>query len=172
MTGWLAEQLPDILARDPLVRAFAGAGEALADSVRSRIDGLEYFVDIDYADAAMLAYLGSWLGLALDPRDDTALQRSLLRAMGSVLPRRGTKAELVVLLEAMTGERVEVEDGGGVYGPGDHVPAYDSTVRARLREPGLLGRERLAAILMQELPVGVSLELDFAETPEGAADVS
>jgi hypothetical protein len=107
----------------------------------------------------MLIYLGGWLGFLFDPLDTPAVHRPLLRAIGKLLVKRGTKEGVRELVEQLTGGDVSIEDGGGVFGPGQDVPEQDLTVRVEISRLGPVRKERLRAIIERELPIGARLDL-------------
>lgn len=162
MNGWLLAQLPRAMTGSTVVRAFVEAAEGAGDSFRTQLDGLEWQLDADLAPPEMITYLAGWLGFSLDRLDDPALRRPLLRALGRQLVHRGTPAALVELLTELTGGPVIVTDGGGVFAPGQEVPAETGVVRAELSRLGPVDVERLRAIVARELPIGVRLELVLA----------
>ena len=118
-SGWLVEQLPRVMAADPVLRELVRAFEEVHDTVRERIDAIEHQVDTGLASPEMLSFLGSWLGVMLEPTDPAEYRRSLVREVGKLLGWRGTRFGVEALLEAATGARVTVLDAGGVYGTGD-----------------------------------------------------
>jgi phage tail-like protein len=142
-----------------LVQAFVAAAEHTGDSVRSQLDALEYQLDPDLASPEMLIYLGGWLGFLFDPLDTPGVHRPLLRAIGKLLVKRGTEEGVRELVEQLTGGEVSVEDGGGIFGPGQDVPEQDLTVRVEISRLGPVRRERLRAIIERELPIGARLDL-------------
>jgi phage tail-like protein len=167
MTGWLVAQLPRSMAADPVLRGFASAFEEVADSVRERIDGIEHQVDTGLATPEMLQFLASWLGLELEPTDPPEYQRSLVREVGRLLGWRGTRYGVAGLLEAATGSRVIVTDGGGVYGQHDTVPPPDPVVTVRLDHTGHLSERQVRRFLEAELPLGAQIELDVRFPAQG-----
>jgi phage tail-like protein len=160
VNGWLVSQLPRAMAGDPVVRGFVTAFEEVADSVRDRIDSIEHQVDTGLATPEMLQFLASWLGLQLEPTDPPEYQRSLVREVGRLLGWRGTRYGIEGLLEAATGARVTVTDGGGVYGLRDPIPPADPVVKVRLDHTGHLSERQVRGFLEAELPLGAQLELD------------
>lgn len=159
--GWLVTQLPRALAADPVVHGFVSAFEEVAGSVRDRVDGIEHQVDVGLATPEMLYFLASWLGLELEPTDSPGYQRALLREVGRLLGWRGTRYGVEGLLEAATGARVSVVDGGGVYGYADPVPPPDPVVTVRLDHTGHLSERQVRGFLEAELPLGAELELEI-----------
>ena len=89
--GWLVEQLPRVMAADPVLRDFVTAFEQVHDTVRERIDAIEHQVDTGLASPEMLQYLGSWLGIMLEPTDPADYRRTLVREVGKLLGWRGTR---------------------------------------------------------------------------------
>lgn len=158
--GWFVAQLPRAMSEDPVLRGFATAFEEMADTVRERIDSIEHQVDTGLATPEMLQFLASWLGLELEPTDPPEYQRSLVREVGRLLGWRGTRHGIEGLLEAATGSRVTVTDGGGVYGGDDRVPPYDPVVVVRLDHTGHLSERQVRGFLEAELPLGAKVELD------------
>ncbi|MEJ3750440.1 phage tail protein [Actinomycetes bacterium KLBMP 9797] len=165
-TGWLVEQLPRAMAADPVLRGFTAAFEEVADTVLARVDGIEHQVDAGLATPEMLQFLGSWLGLFLERTDPLPYRRELVRQVGRLLGWRGTRYGIEGLLEAATGARVTVSDGGGVYGRREPVPPPDPVVRVSLEHTGHLSERQVRGFLDAELPLGAVLELDVRFQPE------
>jgi phage tail-like protein len=166
--GWLVRQLPRAMAEDDVLARFTAAFEDVADGVHARIDQIVAHVDVGLAPPETLRYLGSWLGLQLEPRDPIEVQRNLVREMGRLLGWRGTRIGVEGLLAAATGSRVTVTDTGGVFGQRDQVPPADNRVRVRLDHTGHLDEQQVRALLAQELPLGAVLELDVRFPQAGA----
>jgi phage tail-like protein len=165
MTGWLLGQLPREMAADQVIAGFVLGCEEVADSLRDRVSSIEHELDVDLAAPEMLSYMASWLGaelqtiVAADDPGAAEAQRRLIRAIGRVLGRRGTRLGVELLLEALTGSRVEVSDSGGVYGLRDTVPPPDDAVRIELTDSGGLSERQILAFLAEELPIGARVEL-------------
>lgn len=160
MSGWLVSQLPRAMVADPVLHGFAAAFEEVADTVRVRIDGIEHQVDAGLATPEMLQFLASWLGLVLEPTDPPPYRRALVREVGRLLGWRGTRHGIEGLLEAATGARVTVVDGGGIYGRLDEIPPPDQVVKVSLDHTGHLSEAQVRGFLEAELPLGAELELD------------
>jgi len=173
--GWLIDQLPAVMRRDPVVAGFVRAFEEIGGSIRAQVSDVEYELDVDLASTEMLSYLASWLGVEIDTAlvasDDPQLrnaQRRLIRAVGRALVWRGTRRGVETLLEALTDSRVDVSDSGGIFGAADRVPAASDVVRIDMDHLGSLTRQQILAFLADELPVGTRVELHVRSEQGGA----
>ena len=166
---WLVEQLPRTMAQDPVLRNFVTAFEEVADTVRERIDSIEHQVDTGLASPEMLQFLGSWLGLELEPTDPAEYRRSMVREVGRLLGWRGTRYGVEALLEAATGARVTVLDVGGVYGQNDAVPPENPVVVVQMDHTGHLTERQVLGFLQSELPLGAQVQLDVRFQPQQKA---
>lgn len=166
--GWLVEQLPRVMATDPVLHDLVSAFEQVHDTVRERIDAIEYQVDTGLASPEMLQFLGSWLGVMLEPTDPAEYRRSMVREVGKLLGWRGTRFGVEALLAAATGARVTVVDAGGVYGAADKVPPPDPVVVVQMDHTGHLTERQVMAFLESELPLGAKVQLDVRFQPQPA----
>ncbi|HET9656115.1 MAG TPA: phage tail protein [Kineosporiaceae bacterium] len=165
-TGWLVGQLPRAMAADPVIAGVAGICEEIADTLRAGVDGIGHHLDLATSPDPMVRYLASWVGADLDPGISLARQQELLRATGPLLSRRGTRYGLELLLEALTGSRVRVGDGGGVFAE-DRLPPPDPRVLVEIDDPGELSAQQLLTMIGAEVPVGTVVELRIAGRPVG-----
>ena len=138
---WLVDQLPRVMSADPVLHDLVLAFEEVADTVRERIDNIEYQMDTGLASPEMLQFLGSWLGVELEPTDPAEYRRSMVREVGRLLGWRGTRFGVEALLEAATGARVTVNDSGGVFGRNDTIPPADPVVVVQMDHTGHLTDE-------------------------------
>ena len=159
MSGWLVEQLPRCLAADPFVPRLVGVTEELADSVRSRIDGIEHFLDVGLAPPELVRWLGGWLGLVVEPSLPEDRQRQLVRVAGRELGWRGTRRGLERLVSALTGGPVRVSDGGGAFPAGEAPASGGGPVVVQIERTGGVDERGLLAFIEAELPVGAVVEL-------------
>jgi len=164
--GWLVDQLPQVLRQEKLLRAFAAAGEEVAGTLRGEVDALEAQLDPDTATPEMLAYLAAWFGYELDPADDPALLRALLHQVGRIVRYRGTAGSLRELAEILSGGPATVTEPGWTRTGARAAPAGGiPVVRVELTDYGPLGRQRIAAILAREMPIGVGLAVSVRADP-------
>jgi phage tail-like protein len=157
---WLVDNLPRAMAQDPVIRDFVLAFQEVADTVRERIDSVEHQMDTGLASPEMLQFLGSWLGVELEPTDPAEYRRSMVREVGRLLGWRGTRYGVEALLEAATGARVTVVDVGGIYGRNDNVPAENPVVVVQMDHTGHLTERQVLGFLQSELPLGAQVQLD------------
>jgi phage tail-like protein len=166
--GWLVDNLPRVMANDTVLRDLVTAFEQVHGTVRERIDAIEHQVDTGLATPEMLGYLGSWLGVTLEPTDPAEYRRTLVREVGKLLGWRGTKYGVEALLEAATGARVTVIDAGGVFGSNDPVPPPDPVVVVQMDHTGHLTEKQVMAFLQSEVPLGARVQLDVRFQPQPA----
>jgi phage tail-like protein len=165
---WLVDQLPRVMSADPVLRDLVLAFEEVADTVRERIDNVEYQMDTGLASPEMLQYLGAWLGVELEPTDPAEYRRSMVREVGRLLGWRGTRFGVEGLLAAATGARVTVIDSGGVFGRNDTVPPADATVVVQMDHTGHLTERQVLGFLQSEMPLGARIQLDVRFQPKPA----
>jgi hypothetical protein len=86
--------------------------------------------------------------------------------VGRLLGWRGTRHGIEGLLEAATGSRVTVTDGGGIFGREDRLPPPSPVVTVKLDHTGHLTEQQVLRFLEAELPIGSKVELDVRFKPE------
>ena len=165
---WLVDQLPRVMSADPVLHDLVLAFEEVADTVRERIDNIEYLMDTGLASPVLLQFLGSWRGVELEPTDPAEYRRSMVREVGRLLGWRGTRFGVEALLEAATGARVTVTDNGGVYGRNDPVPPADPVVVVQMDHTGHLTERQVLGFLQSEMPLGARVQLDVRFQPQPA----
>lgn len=159
--GWLVEQLPGALSTDPFVPRFVGIFEEIAGTLRQRVEGLEHVLDVGLAPPEFVRWMGTWLGLTVQPSLPEDRQRTLVAAAGTLWVWRGTRRGLQGLLEAYTGAVVGIEDSGGVFAAGRGAPGPKRVV-VRLTGSGELDEAHLLELVRRELPPDAALELRVA----------
>ena len=165
--GWLVGQLPVGMRDDDLLVRFTTIFERIGGSLRAGADGVDHIADPTVASPAMLTYMANWLGYDLLDEDVPAdRQRSIVAALGHALPLRGTAAGLRILLEAVTDAPVVVDDPGAVADADGPLPSAGA-VTVTVRSTGHLREHELEALIRDEVPAHLAVEVVFAE--EGAA---
>jgi phage tail-like protein len=133
----LEPTLPPMLRGDDFLERFTDALDDVLAPALCALDNLPAYLDPELAPPDFLAWLGSWLGMALD--DDWPLdrRRTMVAHAAALYERRGTVAGLADLVALYTGARPEIVEGGGVSWsatPGGSLPgtaAPTVVVRAR-----------------------------------------
>jgi phage tail-like protein len=164
--GYLERNLPMAMARDDFLVRYTRIADQLAATTSEAVDGIGHHLDLNLADAQMIQYLASWVGLALDPERGAPRMRQAVRDAVEGLGWRGTARGLEAYLRALTGSRVRVEDSGGVWiVPDEKAPDFDPVVTVHLPRGGELSRERLAELAAEELPVGTRVRVVHPDDP-------
>lgn len=157
--GWLVGQLPMGMRDDDLLVRMTSIFEHVGGTLRAGADGTENVADRTVTTPDMLQYMSRWFGPSvLDPGLPMIQQRRVLGALGRALPRRGTAAGLRLLLEALTGDDVDIIDPGGVGREGERS-GHDGTVEVRIASTGHLREEEIAALVRDEVPAHLGVRL-------------
>lgn len=180
--GWLVGQLPVGMRDDDRLVRFTTIFERLGATLRASADGVEHVVDPTVTTPGMLALLGAWLGydvvdddlptgtdLVTDPveaRKHIDRQRRIVAASGRALPWRGTARGLHLLLEAITGGPVQIEESGGVIASGERHEA-DGVVTVRLPSTGHLRHHELVALIRDEVPAHLAVHVIVTSSKPG-----
>jgi phage tail-like protein len=156
--GWLANQLPRALSEDHFTRNLLRIFEDVGDSVRRPVLSFANNLDAGLAPMEFIRWMGDWLALTVPASLSEQRQRDLLSVAGAMWKLRGTRAALVRLLETITGDAVEIDDGGGVFGEGE-APPNSKRVVIDLAARGGLSDEQILEFVRRETPANVTVEL-------------
>jgi phage tail-like protein len=156
---WMLRQLPvQMLSQDFFVR-FVSIFQQLGTSLLDDADSVDHVADLSVAPTGTVPWLGSWIGVdSIDKSMPDELQRRIVSVAASTLTRRGTTTGLRVFLELLSGDDVELEEGGGVWRAGD-VPEDTAWVRMHVRTTGLLEPAAFVEMVRDEIPAHVRAEL-------------
>ncbi|WP_157041776.1 phage tail protein [Nitriliruptor alkaliphilus] len=163
--GWLVGQLPVGMRDDDLLVRFTTIFERIGATLRAGADGIEHIVDPTVTTPGMLALLGTWLGYdVLDDDLPIDRQRRIVTALGRALPWRGTAEGLRLVLEAITGGPVEIDDPGCVLAA-DEGHQSDGRVVVRLGSTGHLRHHELVALVRDEVPAHLGVDVVVSSDP-------
>lgn len=158
---WMLGQLPMGMLDDELFVRFVSIFQEVATSYVEGADNIPNIVDPTVAPVPALSWLASWLGVTwIEPSLPDDVQRRLVRECGKALAWRGTRRGLEILLNAVTGSDVVVEESGAVrHGiePGARAPA--SSVRVTVRSTGWMSDEDFVELVTDEVPANVHCEI-------------
>lgn len=162
----IGSYLPALYQEDDLTqRLLAGLDEVLAP-VFATLDALPAYLDPGTAPEDFLAWVGSWLGLVLDPEWSPQRRRAVVAEASRLYGLRGTAAGLRELLALVSDADIEVSDSGGVAVselPGGELPGTpEPTVTVRLHGLKQDAVDALLPLIRAWRPahVLVSLQLD------------
>ncbi|NHZ64615.1 phage tail protein [Massilia genomosp. 1] len=156
----LMEYLPAVYQRaeagpDNFLRALVGVLETGTQELDQRIAAMGSMIDPHTAPLAWLDFVARWLGLAWDDALDEQQKRRLLMRADALAARRGTRAGLATLLDALVPGRYRIADLsaqhgfaslGGAACRGSALPAILAGLPASalaLNRKAILGKGRL-----------------------------
>lgn len=158
---WMLGQLPMGMLDDELFVRFVSIFQDVATSLVEGADNIPNIVDPTVAPVPALSWLASWLGVNwIEPSLADDVQRRLVRECGRALAWRGTREGLEILLRAVTGGEVTVEENGSIrHGlePGTHAP--DPSVRVAVQSTGWMSADDFVELVTDEVPANVHCEI-------------
>ncbi|MBN9608698.1 MAG: hypothetical protein BGO26_11460 [Actinobacteria bacterium 69-20] len=159
---WLVNQLPVGMLNSEFFVRFVSIFQELAETLMDGADQIEHVPDATVTPTPLLAYLASWIDVrTVDPSLAEDVQRVILRSSAKALALRGTKSGLEQYLRMLSGDKAQVEDGGGVWGEGASPAdvAEVAWVRMRVTGTGHLSEDEFVALVRDEIPAHVRAEL-------------
>lgn len=156
---WLLGQLPVGMVQEDFFRRFVSIFQEMASTSLDDVDNLVHVPDPSVAPTPLLPWLGAWVGTpAIDSSLPELVQRDLVRTGSAGLAWRGTRRGLVPFLELVAGGPISLVETGGIWREGE---AHRVPPRVAIRMPsaGWLNDEDLLALVREEVPVNVELEL-------------
>ncbi|HTX63815.1 MAG TPA: phage tail protein [Acidimicrobiales bacterium] len=158
---WLLGQLPMGMLDDELFVRFASIFQEVATSLVEGADNVPNVVDATVAPVPALSWLASWLGITwIEPSLPDEVQRRLVRECGKALAWRGTRHGLEILLRAVTGADVVVEESGSMRrGAAPGTPAPAPTVRVQVQSTGWMSDDDFVELVTDEVPANVRCEI-------------
>jgi phage tail-like protein len=159
---WMLNQLPVGMVDSDFFVRFVSIFQELGDSLLADADNVDNVVDLAVAPAAMVRWLGSWIGVeAIDASLPVELQRRIVASSAQTLAWRGTVAGLRRFLELASGGPAQVTDGGGVWRDSE-APADTAWVRMEVASTGWLPERDFMELVRDEVPAHVRAELVVA----------
>jgi phage tail-like protein len=156
--------MPGIYHDDDLCQRFlAGLDEVLAP-VLCVLDNLDAYFDPALAPDDFVAWLATWVGLALDENWGLARQRALVARAAELYSWRGTLRGLAAHVAIYTGAEPEVTDSGGCSWsavPGGDLPGtWPPRVTVRVRASDPADARRVEEIVATAKPAHVEHEVE------------
>jgi phage tail-like protein len=157
--------LPAMLVEDDFTQRFTGGIDDVLAPLVSTLDNFAAYLDPWLAPEDFLAWLGEWVGIAVDPRWPVQRRRAVVARAADLYAWRGTARGLADHLEAVTGVRPEIRDSGATSwsrraGTSDAGPAGGVELVVTL--PGLTEADhaRLTALVRAAVPAHVPVRLE------------
>ncbi len=158
----LGQTLPSLYLGDPFTQSLCEALDGVLAPVLSALDNLPAYLDLSTAPDDLLPWLARWIGMVLDPGQQPARQRELLRSASIRQGWQGTSRGIQQAVEALLGVRVEVIDSGGAAWsvdaqdplPGD--PVATVAVRVFPSDDQQVDEQRLDAVVRAIKPAHVT----------------
>ncbi|MGY1757952.1 phage tail protein [Geodermatophilus sp. SYSU D00803] len=170
--SYLRQYLPDLYREDPdsagFLDRYLAIVEGLLTTLEGQIAGAQVLFDVTALDARHLAWLGTWLGVTVDPGWDQARVRLLLKHAVELHGRRGTVRGLVEAIRLATDPHPDSSIFDGTAAPGFTVRVVEAfTARsapgpspATGEEPAPAAGPRLVTTGRRWLPADGRSELD------------
>lgn len=146
----LLEGVPAILREDAFFHSFVDGLDTVLAPTHATIEDLSSYVDPALCPPDFLAWLGGWLGLAVNDRWPIHRRRVFVNRAMEVYRWRGTRTGIEQAVELYTGAIPVIEENGGAWTsdytddpvPGDPVLRLHVTVRTTDRrvEEALIDR--------------------------------
>jgi len=157
ITTSMIDGLPSVLRADEFTADFVGALDEVLSPIVLAIDGLGDYVDPDSAPVDFLHWLASWFDVELDPSWSEERCRETVKRLARLQLKRGTASGLEELIEALTGEPADVDDGGGVWISPDPNAPLGGAARNDVRIAGVPESMRPTQIVEGFVPRGRSV---------------
>ena len=159
--------LPGMLQEDDFVQRFCGGLDEVLEPVFSVLDSFPAYLDPHTGPREFVAWLGSWLCVAVDDTWPDERVREVVAEAGHAFSRRGTAQGLIDQLAIVVDGEWELDDNGGATwstSPDGELPGSDDPamrVRLRVDDPGAVDVERLDAIIARSKPAHLHHQLEI-----------
>ncbi len=181
--------LPEIYQDEGFANRFLMLLESFWNPISQQIDQVANYFDPFLAPPEMLAWLGAWFGLELEPGLPEARRRDLVAAISAINAQKGTRQGLETLLRMYSGGQVEISEHRDTnfvlgsdtllgyqiaLGTGNRPHSFDVRLTAPLSALPADGspednrkryRQRIEALINQYKPAHTlfALDLEFVE---------
>lgn len=155
------EHLPGIYQENDFLGRFLLIFEHILSPLDRTAGSVANFFDPSLTPPDFLPWLGSWLGLVIDPRMPEENRREILRAAPELYRWRGTKRGLREFIRLCTGIEPEVIEPTLSEIASNRNLAYRFTVRLRVPRGTELQRSYVETIVEAEKPAfaGCTIEI-------------
>ena len=163
--------LPAIYQEDDLTMRWTQAMDSVLSTVITTLDCFDSYLDPLLAPPDFVEWVGSWVGVAVDPEWPESRRRELVRQAAHLFERRGTAAGLRDLVYLNTGVDVDIIEGGATAGslqPGAPLPGSDVgvfVVRLHCVRPSDIDHSRVVALVSANRPAHIPAVVEYTGLP-------
>ena len=165
----LGPALPALYQDDDFAqRLLAGLDDVMAP-IYSTLDNFDAYLDPHLTPDDFLAWLGGWVGIALDESWDVERRRAIVGRAVDLYRMRGTALGLAGQVEIQTGGHVEIVENGATgwsVDPGGELPGSPEplvVVRVTVPDPKGVDAQRLDALVATAKPAHVMHRIEIVK---------
>ncbi len=169
----LGPTLPAIYQDDDFAQRMLDALDHVVAPIYSTLDNFDAYLDPSLAPDDFLAWLGGWVGIALDESWDEARRRTIVARAVELYRMRGTAVGLAGQVEIQTGGSVEIAENGATgwsVDPGGDLPGSPEpmvVVRVTVPDPKAIDATSLDALVAAAKPAHVMHRIELVKGPAG-----
>ncbi len=146
------DYLPGIYKESDFIGRFLLIFEHILSPVHRTVGNIPYIFDPAHVPASLIEWLGSWVGLVLDPRWPERRRRDLIAAAVPLYRFRGTRRGLSEFIRLYTGYAPEITEPTVRDVSADRSLAFRFDVVLRVDDPATVDRELVESIIELEKP--------------------
>jgi len=161
------DYLPGVYSSNRFLARFLLIFEAILAPIDRTVENISHAFDPDVAPAAVLPWLGSWLGLAFDEGWPEERRRELIRSAAMLYHWRGTRKGMSEFIRIYTGVVPEIVEPSLGQLANSRDLAFRFTVRLTVPQGTAIDRPLLQRIIDAEKPAFAVGALEVIETPAG-----
>jgi len=156
--------LPGVYSADDFLGRFLLIFETILNPIERTVENIPHLFDPLLTPSDAIAWLGSWVGLVLDPRWPEARRRNLVHEAASLYHWRGTRHGLIRLVELYTGATPVITEPTLSQVAADRTRAYRFHVDVSLRRDDPADEAMIRTIIDLEKPAFAAYTLEIHRT--------
>jgi phage tail-like protein len=166
--------LPAIYQEDDFTTRWLAGLDSVLAPITSTIDCMDAYLDTSLAPDDMLAWIGSWVGVAIDDEWSRDRRQQLVAEAVELFGIRGTVEGFQRFVSLVAGAPVEVVEGGGAIAsitPEAELPGTEAVafiVRVQCATPSEAVQGAIGAIVAEQRPAHLPCVIEYTG-PVGAA---
>ena len=162
----IGASLPAVYQEDEFSQRLTAAFDRVLAPVLCTLDNRAAYFDPSVAPTDFVAWLSTWVGIAVDENWPIGRQRALVAGAAELYRWRGTVRGVAAEVAVYTGAEPEiVETGGTTWSPtpGGTLPGRPGSellVRVRVADPSSVDQRRVEAIVADAKPAHVPFRVE------------